>query len=71
MFEDTVSLSVEFRLCKARVHEMKSCPIAERQKIDAGSRDVFAQLPRPNADTVLSVEVRLIEQLRLDQMYLA
>ena len=50
---------------------MKLYATAERQEIDAGSSDISANLPWPDADTVLSMETGPVEELRLDQTPLA
>lgn len=50
---------------------MKLCAFTNLQEVDAGSGDIFAHLPRLDADTVFSVEFGLLEKLRWDQMHLA
>ena len=59
--ESTASYHVESLLCMFLVHEMKSGARAEPQEIDSRRRDILAQLPRLNADAVVTMEVGLVE----------
>ena len=66
----------QFRLSNAAyvylfIQEVRLYATAERQEIDAGSSDVFANLPWPDADTVFSMETGPTEKLRLDQTPMA